>query len=440
MPNYRHEVYWQTTEAAEPQDALTGDVDCDVAVVGAGFTGMWTAYGLKKARPDLDIHLLDAGLAGGAASGTADGFVTPTLGKDLDQLIRVYGEPAAAKASAIVGRSILEIGRFCRREKVDAEYEANDYLMVARNDGQLARLEHDRRLALRLGSDTKIMDADEARAYVDSPEIQGAVRVGGALVNPFKLARGLVRTLRGMGVTIHERSPASRVDPAGPGGGPHTVVTAAGRVRAPQVVLATSASQYTFPEFRRTVLPMWSYALISEPLTEEQLGRVRWPGREGIVEAKTFLHCGRFTADNRLMWAGGRAYYYPRSPFDQGHHDNAAIYRELTASFGEFFPAWRDDVRFEFAYGGVIDITRDMMPHFGTLRPGLHYGYGYCGNGIAATHTGGRILRDLVLGESTDYSTLALVDAKRPAFPPEPISFAGFQVLSRVYEWKDKRP
>ncbi|OZV78747.1 FAD-dependent oxidoreductase [Micromonospora echinospora] len=438
MPNYRHEVYWQTTEAAEPQDALTGDVDCDVAVVGAGFTGMWTAYSLKKARPELSVHLLDAGLAGGAASGTADGFVTPTLGKDLDQLIRIYGAEAAGKASAIVGRSILEIGRFCRREKVDAEYEANDYLMVALNDGQLARLEHDRQLALKLGSDTKIMDAAEARAYVDSPEIKGAVRVGGALVNPYKLARGLARTLRAAGVAIHERTPVQRVEPAATAGAPHTVVTAAGRVRAPQVVLATSASQYTFAGFQRRVLPMWSYVLISEPLTEEQLGRVHWPGREGLVEAKTFLHCGRFTADNRVMWAGGRAYYYPCSPFDRAHMQNPAIYRELTASFARFFPAWRD-VRFEFAYGGVIDITRDMMPHFGTLRPGLHYGYGYCGNGIAATHTGGRILRDLVLGEKTDYSTLALVDAPRPTFPPEPISFAGYQVLSRVYEWKDRR-
>ncbi|WP_091462770.1 NAD(P)/FAD-dependent oxidoreductase [Micromonospora inyonensis] len=228
------------------------------------------------------------------------------------------------------------------------------------------------------------------------------------------------------------------MEPAATPGAAHTVVTAAGRVRAPQVVLATSASQYTFPEFRRTVLPMWSYVLIGEPLGEEQLGRVHWPGREGLVEAKTFLHCGRFTADNRLMWAGGRAYYYPRNPFDRAHQENPAIYRELTESFARFFPAWRD-VRFEFAYGGVIDITRDMMPHFGTLRPGLHYGYGYCGNGIAATHTGGRILRDLVLGETTDYSTLALVDAPRPTFPPEPISFAGYQVLSRVYEWKDRR-
>jgi glycine/D-amino acid oxidase-like deaminating enzyme len=220
-------------------------------------------------------------------------------------------------------------------------------------------------------------------------------------------------------------------------GGYH-VRTPSGSVTARRVVLATSAHQHQLAGFRRRVLPVWSYALVSEPLTDRQLARIAWPGREGLVEAKTFLHCGRFTADNRIMWAGGSPRYFRRRDMRPARMRNDAVYRELRDSFRRYFPAW-SDVRFGYAYGGCVDVTRDLVPHFGSRGPGLFHGYGYCGNGIAASHLGGKVLRDLVLGRHTEFSTSVLVGGPEPAFPPEPVAFCGARLTSRLIQRREAR-
>jgi glycine/D-amino acid oxidase-like deaminating enzyme len=437
MSRYRHSVYWQDANPVSAGAPLDTDVRCDVCVVGAGFTGLWTAHLLRTAAPALDVQVLERGVAGAGASGTADGFVTPTVGKDLENLVRRYGPERAAVICDLIARSILELGRFVRRHGIDAEWEANDHLLVATDDAQVARLERHQELAAWLGSrfEVTVLHGATARQWIGAPGIRAAVRTGGALVNPFKLARGLVDVIRRAGVAVHEHSPAVRIT-AVPGG--YRVLTPGGSVTARQVVLATSAHQHTLTGFRRRVLPMWSYVLVSEPLTDRQRDRVFWPGREGLVEAATFLHCGRFTADNRVMWAGGAVRYFPGRDMRAGRMRGAARYRELRRSFVRSFPMW-SDVRFEYAYGGCVDVTRDLVPHFGSHRPGLWHGYGYCGNGIAAAHLGAKVLRDLVLDRDSEYTALPLVDGREPAFPPEPFAFCGARAAAQLIRWKESR-
>lgn len=433
-------VYWHETEPVVPEPPLRGYADCDVCIVGSGYAGMWTAYFLKEAEPGLDIRLVEAKYAGYGASGRADGFVTPTIGKDIRALADQFGRERTREASAAVGRSILEIGRFARRNRVDAEYEANDYLMVASSEAQLRRLHKDRQLAMDItgGNQPDVLGADEARAIIGSPAIVGAVRTGGAQVNPFKLARGLARVIKELGVTVYEDSPVLDVEP----GVRPTVVTPGGRVIADKVVLTANAHQFTFAPFQRTTVPIWSYAMVSEPLSDAQLGRVAWAGREGLVEAKTFLTCGRFTADNRVLWAGGPALYFYGRDMRRRRMNERRAYRELLDEFRRYFPMWHD-VAFTYAYGGTVDITRDYAPHFGALPGGsVLYGYGFCGNGIAATHTGGKVLRDLVLGKDSDYSRLLYVDTPERRvrrFPPEPLLYPAVRAASRLIEWKDAR-
>lgn len=433
-------VYWQETEPVVPELPLRGEADCDVCIVGSGYAGMWAAYFLKEAEPGLDIRIVEAKYAGYGASGRADGFVTPTIGKDIHALVGQFGHQRTREASAAVGRSILEIGRFARRNKVDAEYEANDYLMVATNPAQLRRLHQDRELAMAVtgGNQPDVLGAGEAREIIGSPAILGALRTGGAQVNPFKLARGLARVIKEMGVTVYEDSPVLDVAP----GVRPAVATPAGRVVADKVVITANAHQFTFAPFRSTTVPIWSYAMVSEPLSDAQLGRIAWAGREGLVEAKTFLTCGRFTADNRVLWAGGPALYFYGRDMRRRRMNEQSVYRMLEDEFRRFFPMW-NDVEFAYAYGGTVDITRDYAPHFGTLPGGnVLYGYGFCGNGIAATHTGGKVLRDLVLGKDSDYSRLLYVDGpgrRARRFPPEPLLYAGVRAGSRLIEWKDSR-
>lgn len=439
MSTYKHVVYWHDTEQVVAEPPLRESVECDVCIVGGGFTGLWTAFFLKEAEPALDIRIVEAKHSGYGASGRADGFVTPTIGKDIQALVKEFGPQRALEASQAVGRSILEIGRFARRNRIDAQYEANDYLMVATDAAQVRRLEEDLRLAERMGAaQLEILPRRESQAVIGSPAIVASMRTGGALVNPFKLARGIARVVREKGVTLYDGSPCVRVEP----GVRPTVVTTGGRITADKVVLATNVDMDTFPPFRRKVLPVWTYAMVSEPLTDEQLGRVAWAGREGLVEAKSLLTCARFTADNRLMFAGGPAPYYFGRDKRQRNMSRPEVYRAIRQEFLRFFPMW-SDLEFSYAYGGTADVVRDFAPHFGVLGGNIAYGYGYCGNGIAATHTGGKVLRDLTLGKDTDYSRLLFVDGqgrKAPAsFPPEPLMYVGARAATRLMDWKDSR-
>ncbi|MFI8853421.1 FAD-binding oxidoreductase [Streptomyces sp. 891-h] len=439
MNTYKHVVYWHDTEPVTPHPPLRESADCDIAVVGGGFTGLWAAYFLKEAEPALDIRVVEAHHSGYGASGRADGFVTPTIGKDIRALVDEFGPERALEASQAVGRSILEIGRFARKNRVDAEYEATDYLMVATDAAQVRRLRQDRELAVGMGApQPELLDGTASRNVIGSPAIVASMRTGGALVNPFKLARGLARVVRGKGVTIYDRTPCLRVEP----GTRPTVVTTGGRLKADKVVLATNVHMDAFPPFRRKVIPVWTYAMVSEPLTEAQLARVPWTGREGLVEAKSLLTCCRFTHDNRVMFAGGPAPYYFGRDKRQRNMNRPEVYRAIHREFLRFFPMW-DDLTFSYAYGGTADVVRDFAPHFGVLGGNLLYGYGYCGNGIAATHTGGKVLRDLALGKDTDYSRLLFVDnaRRRPlaSFPPEPLLWAGARTVTRLLDWKESR-
>ncbi|MFD3919041.1 NAD(P)/FAD-dependent oxidoreductase [Streptomyces sp. NPDC058595] len=440
MTSRKHVVYWHETEPVVPEPPLRENADCDIAIVGGGYTGLWAAHFLKEAEPALDIRVIEAEYAGYGASGRADGFVTPTIGKDIQGLVRTFGTRRSLEASQAVGRSVLEIGRFARRNKIDVEYEANDYLMVATTQAQLKRLRADRELAGTIAGREQppLLSAAQAREVIGSPAVLGATRTGGALVNPFKLARGVARVIKERGVVIHENTPVLEVRP----GVRPQVVTPGGTITADKVIVAANALQSTFQQFRNKTVPLWSYAMVSEPLTEEQLGRVDWAGREGMVEAKTFLTCARFTADNRLLWAGGPAFYFWGRDTRRRRMNDQRAYRALFEEFGRFFPMWRD-LRFTYTYGGVMDITRDYAPHFGSLPGGnIFYGYGFNGNGIAATHTGGKVLRDLVLGKDSDFSRLLYVDdAQRSAraFPPEPLLYIGARATARLMEWKESR-
>lgn len=201
MISGKHVVYWHETEPVVPEPPLRENADCDIAIVGGGYTGLWAAHFLKEAEPALDIRVVEAEYAGYGASGRADGFVTPTIGKDIQGLVRIFGTRRSLEASQAVGRSVLEIGRFARRNKIDVEYEANDYLMVATTQAQLHRLRADRELAGAIaGRDQPpLLSAAQAREVIGSPAVLGAARTGGALVNPFKLARGLARVVKKRG-------------------------------------------------------------------------------------------------------------------------------------------------------------------------------------------------------------------------------------------------
>lgn len=435
-PVLRHSIYWRETEPVEPGPPLEGEVRCDVCIIGGGYTGLWTAHFLNEAEPSLDIHVLESEYAGAGASGHADGFITPTIGHSLHTVVRGWGPERAKAGFAAVGRSILELRRFCRKQGIDAELEPNGFYLVATNDGQRRRLDHDVELAAAMGVAYEVLDRDDAQDRIGAPPIQAALKTPGALVNPHRLARGLCRAVRSRGVDVHEQTRALSVERTPRG---HVVTTHLGRVVADRVVYATNAYQHQWPAYRSQVKPVWSYALVSEPLTPEQLELVHWPDREGFVEARNFISFGRLTGDNRLLIGGGPAPYHYGRDMDERHIRNDQVKAFLAAELPRYFPAWRD-LRWTHSYGGCIAVTRDFVPRVGSNGDGTYHAYGYCGNGIAMTHTASKAMRDVILERDTDFSRLLFVGGKEPAFPPEPLAFAGARVLSAALDWQDRHP
>ncbi|WP_405160278.1 FAD-binding oxidoreductase [Nocardia sp. NBC_01499] len=422
-----------------PGPPLREDITCDVCIIGGGYTALWTANFLKAADRGLNIHILEADYAGAGASGHNDGFVTPTIGHSLGALVTRFGVDRAKLGYAAVGKSMLELARFCTKNGIDAELEPAGYYQVAADTDQIRLLERDLEIAARLGAQSglDLLDSRAARDKIDSPGIKAAVKVGGALINPHRLARGLFRTVTAAGVHVHEQTRATNVE-AVPGG--HRVTTPHGRVTATKVLYATNAYQHQFSEFRRKVVPVWSYAAVTQPLTDEQLRQVHWPDREGFVEAGNFIVFGRLTAQNRLLFGGGRANYHFRRDMDEGRHiDNQQATAALRGVLARYFPAWRD-VPFSHTYGGCVAITREVVPHVGSLGDGRFYAHGYCGNGIALTHTAGKSLRDLILERDTSYSNLLFVKGKEKQFPPEPLSFLGAKAVTSVLAAQDRHP
>ena len=438
MPSdLKHAIYWWETEPVVPGPPLEGAIDCDVCIVGGGYTGLWTALFLKEAEPSLDVQVVEAEWAGAGASGHNDGYAMTVLDMSLHHLVEHHGVERAGAAHEAVAQSIVEMGEFCERHGLDAEFELNGFVAFATNPGQVWRLERDFEAARRIGADHdfELLDAEGARRITSSPVVTGALKERrSAILNPHKLARGLARVVRDVGVTIHERTPALEIEQ---GGRPH-VITPAGRVTADQVVLATNAYQHSFKPFRNKVLPLWSYSMITEPLTDEQLGRVEWPGREGFEDKRNYITIGRPVAGNRVLWAGRLAPYYFGNDMGLRHMRNPRVHGELKQAFGAFFPMW-SDVRFTHAWGGCVAITPSFVPSFGRLDGGVVYGYGYDGHGVAPSHTGGKVLRDLVLGRDTAYTNLLFVGAKEPSFPPEPIKFLGAKLTEVLLERQDRR-
>jgi glycine/D-amino acid oxidase-like deaminating enzyme len=432
----RHTVYWRDTEPVEPGPPLDADLRCDVAVIGAGYTGMWTAYYLKKAEPALDVQVVEADYAGSGASGHGDGFVTPTIGHSLASVAHAYGVERAKVAYSVVGRSIVELGRFCRANGIDAEFEPGSYLQVATTDAQRRWLEKDLVLIGRMGKPPELLERDQVREIMDSPAVLAGFRVGGALVNPHRLARGLSRVLRELGVGIHERTPAVDVRSSASG---HTVVTPGGSVRAERLLYATNAHQHRFAALRSTVRPFWSYAAVTEPLTEEQLAEVRWPGREGFVEARNLVLFGRLTAQNRLLVGGGPPVNYYGNDMAGRRADNPAATALLRRTLARYFPAWRD-VPFTHAYGGCVDMTPDLVPHVGSLGDGSFFAHGYCGNGVATSNTVGKVLRDLVLDRQSAYTELLFVGDQRRRYPAEPLAYLGGRARWALLSLQDRWP
>jgi glycine/D-amino acid oxidase-like deaminating enzyme len=450
-PGGRRSFWLREALAAEPATLaadvaappFAGRVSVDVAILGGGYTGLWTALRIREVEPAARVVIVEQDLCGSGPSGRNGGFVTGWW-DELPGLIRSFGESEALRTARALDGAIGSIGPWATANDVEADLVESGFLQVsaapAQDDAWLEAAEACARLGE--GDRWRALSAAEVAARARSPVFRGgAFMPGAAIVQPARLARGLRRVALEHGVVIHERTTSTLpADPprraAGAASGPIEIATTsaegAGILEADQVVVATNAWAAGWRPVARRLLNWSSYVVLTEPIPD-RLAEIGWIGGEGIADARFTLHYARTTPDGRIALGGGggRAGWGGRIGRAFTHDTGAA--RRAAEGLRRWFPSLAD-VRIEDAWGGPIDITDDHRVWFGT-RPGgrIHHGLGYSGNGVGPAVLGGRILAALATGRARDDEAASLPivgDGATPrAFPPEPLRGVGARVF-----------
>ena len=422
---------WHETAGEDwtPRPSLPGDTDADVVVVGAGFTGLWTAYYLLHDEPALRVVVLEAEVAGFGASGRNGGWCSALFPTSEQSLARSAGAAAARDLRRALQDTVDEVGRVSAAEGIDAHYAKGGTLVAARTPAQLRRAQREVDDARGLGigpEDLRLLGHEEARRRLDVTDLLGATWTPHcARVHPARLVRGLARAVERRGGVVHERTPVTALQ-AGSVDTPH------GRVRARHVLRATEGYTARLPGLRRAVAPVYSLMLATEPLPRTFWDTVGLARAETFADHRHLIIYGQRTADDRLAFGGrGAPYHFGsaiRSPYDR----DAGVHAELERTLRELFPAL-GHARVTHTWGGPLGIARDWMASV-RLDPatGLGSAGGYVGDGVGTSNLAGRTLADLVLRRDTPLVRLPWVHHRSPRWEPEPLRFLGVNAGLRL--------
>jgi glycine/D-amino acid oxidase-like deaminating enzyme len=414
------EPYWLSQAGAPaPAAPLDGAETADLAVVGAGYSGLWTALLAKERDPHRDVVIIEAGTAGWAASGRNGGFCAASITHGFDNGLTRF--PDEMDTLLKLGRDNLdEIEATVARHGIDCDFRRSGELHVATEDWQWRDLVAAHATEAAHGLDVVLLDQDAVRGEVASPTYRGAVwdRTGCATVDPARLVWGLREACLRLGVRIFENTPVDRITAAR---GALTLHTGRGRVTAAKVALATGAHGTLLRRLRQFVVPVYDYALMTEPLSDAQMASIGWRNRQGIGDSANQFHYYRLTADNRILWGGYDAVYYNGGRITPEQQQREATFELLARHFIATFPQL-EGIRFTHKWGGVIDCCSRFSAFFGTAYGGrLAYAAGYTGLGVGATRFGAQVMLDLLGGSPTGRTSLKMVRRKPVPFPPEPV-------------------
>jgi glycine/D-amino acid oxidase-like deaminating enzyme len=425
----RHAVFWleDAPGARYPRAAATS---ADLTVVGGGYAGLWTALLAKRRNPGAHVVLLEAATVGWAASGRNGGFCSESLThgeangrrrwpEEYDTLERL----GAQNLDSLV-TDVAELG-------MDVQLERTGELSVALEPHQVA-------WAREAGEG--FLDAEQTRARIDTPHALAGVldTSGTALVHPARLVHELARVASELGVEVHEHSRVVALDGGGPA--PVSVRTAHGPViRSGQVALATNVFRSLVRRARPLTVPVYDYALVTEPLTAQQRTAIGWAGREGYDDLANQFHYARLTADDRILFGGYDAIFHSGGRIRRDYEDRPATFTRLASHLLTLFPQL-EDVRFSHRWAGVIDTSTQFCAFHGLTRGGrVAYTAGFTGLGVGATRFAAQVMLDRLAGEPTERTELAMVRRAPLPFPPEPLASAGIQLTRRALDRADHR-
>jgi len=425
--------YWlDRPERPAPLPPLDAGIAADLVVVGGGYTGLWTALMAKERDPSASVVLLEGREVGWAASGRNGGFVSASLThgysngvKHLPQevdLLKELGEENLAEFAAAI-----------ERYGIDCGFEWNGTLALATEPHQVQWLRQEAE-----ESGEEFFDREKVQEEVHSPLYLAGLwnRKGSALVDPARLAWGLKRACLELGVQIFENSPVVSLSRAR---GPVVVTTRGGTVAAGRVALATNVFPSLLRRARLHTVPVYDYALMTEPLTGAQLESIGWTRRQGLDDVSNRFHYYRLTEDNRILFGGYDALYHYGRTVKAEHDQNEETFRRLAAHFLLTFPQL-EGVRFTHKWGGAIDTCSRFFSFFMKAYGGrVAYAAGFTGLGVGASRFGANVLLDLLSGKSTQRTRLELVRRLPLPFPPEPVAWIGVKITTAAMVRADRR-
>ncbi|OBF25362.1 FAD-dependent oxidoreductase [Mycobacterium sp. ACS4331] len=432
MPTINGRVSHWFSQLPTPRSPLPGDTDADVCIVGAGYTGLWTAYYLKRAAPDLRITILEERFAGFGASGRNGGWLSGLAPGHRGLLAAAHGRDAVVAWQRLLNGAVDEVIDVARREGVDADIVKGGTLEIARNQPQAQRLRAEVQADRDWGNtDTVLLTADEARQRVAIGDLVAASWTPHcARIQPAKLAQGLAEVVERMGVRLYERT---RVTDIAAG----RATTEHGVVRAPVVLRATEGFTTNLPGLKRRWLPMSSAMIATAPLDTTVWDAIGWEGRETLGDTAHGFFYAQRTADDRIAIGGRAMPYRYGSRLDRDGEVSSATIAYLTGVLNSLLPQTRGA---EIAHGwcGALAVPRDWTAGVDFDRgTGLGWAGGYVGHGVTATNLAGRTLADLVLAHDTDLVHMPWVAHRSRTWEPEPLRWLGVRGMYQAYKVAD---
>jgi glycine/D-amino acid oxidase-like deaminating enzyme len=436
-PDYRHLSLWHETVQDDwtPRPSLPGDRDADVAIVGAGFTGLWTALYLARLEPTLRIAMVEAETAGFGASGRNGGWASALFPASLESLAGRSSREGALAQHQAMRESVDEVLRAADAEGIDAQTAKGGTIVLARSRAQWARAQGSVAEARSWGldeDDVRLLDADEATKILAGTRVRGATYTPDcAVIHPARLVRGLADAVVRRGVTLYERTPATAIAPG-------RVVTRGGSIRAAHVIRATEGYTRSLEGLRRRMVPVYSLIIATEPLAAETWEQIGLRRRETFSDHRHLVIYGQRTADDRFVFGGRGAPYHFGSRIRPEFDRVPRVFEALHATLVDLFPIVKD-AEITHRWGGALGIARDWTASVGLDREtGLGWAGGYVGDGVTTTNLAGRTLADLVLRRDTDLTRLPWVGHRSPAWEPEPLRWLGINAGLHGTSWADR--
>lgn len=429
--------YWLETAEPRMQIAapLQGTHQVDVAIIGGGFVGLWTALTLKEHEPDIRVAVLEQDVCGGGASGRNGGFVMSWWPK-IASLASFCDRQQALFLGRSAEHAIDELGEFCQQHKIDAHFQQKGWLWTATSAEHIDTWNGTLQACERLGVAPfeRLSASEVARRTGSSVHLAGVLERSNATVQPAALVRGMRRVALEAGIEIYENSGVTDIQP----GNPVRLSTAQGQLSAANVVLATNAWAAALPELAKLIVPVNSSIVVTQPLPE-RLERMGWTGAEAITDSQLMVDYYRTTRDGRIAFGKGTGGLAYGSKIGAVFSDDPYSIALTKADLRRTYPML-DDIDLTHSWSGPIDRTYDSLPVFGHLHgnANIHYGIGWSGNGVGPSRLGGRILASLALGRKDQWSQCALVGRTCKQFPAEPIRYLGGSLVRHAVIRKER--